>query len=57
MVRNKIRRQIRAIIAKGYDLNKSLDLIIIVRANYLTEEFSLNQSELLESLAKIGEQP
>ena len=57
VVRNKIRRQTRAIIAKGYDLNKSLDLIIIVRANYLTEEFSLNQSELIESLAKIGEKP
>ncbi len=57
VVRNKIRRQIRAMIASEYDLNRPLDLIIIVRVNYDTEEFSLEKSELLESLAKIGEQP
>ena len=44
-------------IASDYDLSKSLDLIIIVRTNYVTEDFSLEKSELIESLAKIGEQP
>ncbi len=57
VVRNKIRRQIRAMIASDFDLSKSLDLIIIVRVNYKPEEFFLEKSELLESLAKIGEQP
>lgn len=57
VIRNKIRRQIRSMIAKEYDLNRSLDLIIIVRANYVTEEFSLEKSELIAGLEKIGEQP
>ncbi len=57
VTRNKIRRQIRAMIASDYDLNKSFDLIIIVRVNYNPEEFFVEKSELLESLAKIGEQP
>lgn len=56
VVRNKIRRQVRAMIASSYDLNKPLDLIIIVRTNYVAEEFYLEKDELLESLAKIGEQ-
>lgn len=56
VVRNKIRRQIRAMIASSYDLNNPFDLIIIVRTNYTTDEFSLEKSELIESLAKIGEQ-
>ncbi len=56
VVRNKIRRQVRAMIASDYDLSKSLDLIIIVRSTYVTNEFSLEKSELIESLAKIGEQ-
>lgn len=55
VVRNKIRRQIRAMIAADYDLSKPFDLIIIVRVNYNPEEFLSEKSELLESLAKIGE--
>lgn len=55
--RNKIRRQIRAMIASDYDLSKSFDLIIIVRTNYETELFSEEKSELIASLAKIGVQP
>lgn len=57
VVRNKIRRQIRSMITKNYDLTKPLDLVIIVRMNYSIEEFSLEESELIAGLKKIGEQP
>jgi ribonuclease P protein component len=53
--RNLIKRQIRAIIAKDYDLTKPNDLIIIVKASYDPEHFHEEEAELISLLATIGE--
>lgn len=55
VVRNKIKRQIRAIIAKNFDLSKSLDLVIIVRNGYVTDDFHEIEKELVSDVTKIGE--
>ncbi|MCH3909439.1 MAG: ribonuclease P protein component [Bacilli bacterium] len=55
VTRNLIKRQIRAIIAHNFDLKKSLDLIIIVKASYDPTQFHAEETELVSSLANIGE--
>jgi ribonuclease P protein component len=55
VTRNRIKRQVRAMIAGGYDLNKNFDIIIIVRPSYHPEQFHEEETELLSSLSKIGE--
>lgn len=56
VTRNRIKRQVRAAIGEGYDLTKAFDIIIIVRASYDPEQFHEEETELLSSLSKIGEQ-
>ena len=53
--RVKIKRQIRAMIASGYDLNTSVNLIIVVRPSYDTGAYQSEQEELLTSLGHIKE--
>lgn len=53
--RNLIKRQIRAIIASGYKLDKPIDVVIIARVSYDPSQFASNQLELMELLQKIGE--
>jgi ribonuclease P protein component len=55
VTRNRIKRQIRAVIAAGYKLNQPLDIIIVVRASYLPANFADEREELLKSLGQIGE--
>ena len=55
MTRNRIKRQIRAMIAAGYDLKQNFDIIIIVRSSYDPEQFHEEETELFSSLPKIGE--
>jgi ribonuclease P protein component len=55
VTRNRIKRQVRAMIAGGYDLKQSFDIIIIVRSSYHPEQFHEEEKELLSSLSKIGE--
>ncbi|MCQ2797729.1 MAG: ribonuclease P protein component [Bacilli bacterium] len=55
VTRNRIKRQIRAMFCDVMDLCKSLDLIIIVRTTYDPTSFQSNKTELVSSLAKIGE--
>ena len=56
VTRNRIKRQIRAMVGDVMDLCKSLDLIIIVRTTYDPTSFQSNKTELVSSLTKIGEQ-
>lgn len=55
VVRNRIKRQIRAMIAETYDLTKNHDIIVIVRTAYDTEKFHSEKEELASLLGKIGE--
>lgn len=55
VTRNLVKRQIRAIIAKSFDLSKPIDLIIMARASYNPDTFHDNESELLSCYTKIGE--
>ena len=52
--RNKIRRQVRAMLAKDADFQKPLDLIIIVRNSYDPTKFVELETELLDDLAQMG---
>lgn len=51
VVRNRIRRQIRAILQKQHFFLINKDLVILTRKKYLATEFSKNE-ELLNSLLK-----
>ncbi len=55
VTRNRIKRQVRAMIGSGLKMNKPYDVIIIVRASYKTDEFASNTKELMENLGKIGD--
>ena len=47
VVRNRIRRQVRAICDQVIDYsNKSLDIVIIVKTKFLTTSFDDNKSQL-----------
>jgi ribonuclease P protein component len=55
VIRNKIKRQIRAIVGAHLDLSKGLDIVIIARTTYDTAKFHDEETELASSLMKIGE--
>ncbi|MCQ2771837.1 MAG: ribonuclease P protein component [Bacilli bacterium] len=55
VTRNCIKRQIRSMINEELDLNKSIDLVIIVRASFDVSRFHSNKDELHSSLTKIGD--
>ncbi len=52
--RNKIKRQIRAILAKELDFSLSYDLIFIARKKYDTQDFDKTTSDIKFLLGKIG---
>ena len=54
IVRNKIKRQIRAIIAQELNFELSYDLIIIVKRNYDTNCFNEVKEDFLELVKKVG---
>ncbi len=54
VVRNKMRRQIRAILAKELDINKSFDYILIARRNYDINNFEKTTSDIVSLFSKVG---
>ena len=51
VVRNRVKRQVRAICDSLIDYNaKSLDIVIIVRSKFITTDFEDNKSQLRDSL-------
>ena len=54
VVRNKIRRQIRAILSHELNLSISFDLIFIVRRKYSVENFESTKVEIKKLLEKVG---
>lgn len=53
VVRNKIRRQIRMMLATNLDLRDSIDYIVMVRSPYLSQNFQVNQSNLLNLMQNL----
>lgn len=54
VVRNKMRRQIRAIIAQTTDYSKSIDLILIARKQYDVENFEKTRKDIEYLFSKVG---
>ena len=54
VVRNKMKRQIRAIISKDIPLDKSFDYILIARKQYDVDEFEKTRSDLIKLIEKVG---
>lgn len=52
VIRNKIRRQIKAILNQ-IKIEKNIDIIIVVKPEFLKNNYLSNKAILLESLAKI----
>lgn len=54
VIRNKIKRQIRACIATSTDYSKSLDLVMIVRKGFNVEKFNETKIEIQNLFEKVG---
>ena len=54
VVRNKMRRQIRAIIASDISLDKSVDAVIIARKKYDVANFVQTKCDINELFKKVG---
>lgn len=54
VIRNKIRRQIRAILSSELDLTQPYDIVFIVRRKYSIEDFSASKEEVKKLLEKVG---
>ncbi len=52
VVRHKVKRQISNIIRNGFDLSNNVDIVVIVRKNYLNNEFGKNEKILVDLLNK-----
>lgn len=54
VTRNKIKRQIKSMLQSFYkDINKNIDILIMVRSNFLENTFDNNKKELIEQFKKI----
>ena len=54
VVRNKMKRQIRAIIAHDVNLNKSIDIVLIARKQYDINQFEKTRSDIKYLIEKVG---
>ena len=50
VLRNRVKRQVRSAIGQSTDFCKSVDVVLIVRKTYQTEEFAVAKSEIQEIL-------
>lgn len=55
VTRNKIKRQIRAIISLEMDLSKSLDYVFIVRKEFDVQNFQNTRRDIKELIEKVGQ--
>lgn len=54
VVRNKIKRQVRAICGQVMNFSLNYDLVLVIRKEYNIENFSLIKDELENLLKKLG---
>ena len=55
VTRNKIKRQIKAILQEALDVNKPIDYVIVPKRSYDIEDFSKTKDALKGLLKKIGD--
>lgn len=55
VTRNKIKRQIRYIVGKHFDMSRPVDLVIVARVTYNYLDFAQIENELIDVLSNIGE--
>jgi len=55
VVRHKIKRQISEMVREIFDMNKNIDIVIIVRKKFLENSFFENSKVLKKMLFKISE--
>ena len=55
VVRNKIKRQIRAIISLEMDLTKPIDYVFIVRKEFDIKNFSQSRLDIKSLIEKVGQ--
>lgn len=53
VVRNRLKRQVRSMIDQLFNFNLSLDLVVIIRNNYLQQDYATNKMDLQKILEKI----
>ena len=53
VVRNKVKRQVRMMISEITDFKRGADLIVIVRKNYLNNDYRTNKNELNKLCEKV----
>ncbi len=51
--RNRIKRQIRAILSQSFSFDKKIDLIILVRPSFQTDQFEKEKLELIKLLGQL----
>ena len=51
--RNKIKRQLRMMLQETCDFSKPMDMIIIVRNKYTSQDYATNKKDLLHVLKKV----
>lgn len=54
VIRNKIKRQVRAMCAELNDYQKSIDIVFIIRKEYDVNFFNKLKNEMSELLTKLG---
>ena len=54
VIRNRIKRQVRAMCAQLTDYKKSVDVVFIIRKAYDIDSFDLVKNEMSELLKKLG---
>ena len=54
VVRNKMKRQIRAIFAKINDYSKSFDVVVVARKKYDVNDFYKIEEDIANLLEKVG---
>lgn len=52
VIRHKVKRQISNIIRKNFNLSNNIDIVVIVRKNYLNNDFGKNEKILVDLLNK-----
>ncbi len=53
VVRNKVKRQVKAMLDHHIDTSREIDLVIIIKKNFLSFEFKENSEFLYEGLKQI----
>ncbi|MDD3206955.1 MAG: ribonuclease P protein component [Bacilli bacterium] len=56
VIRNKIKRQIKAILQENLDVNRAIDYVIVPKRSYNIDEFDSSRDALKGLLEKIGDQ-